>query len=222
MASAQNTHCFHSPYRAPKVRFLGSVREVLVAHLNPLDVDHWVARTAVKLMREGLSLGHGPLSGLRSGPGGRSSARSSRENGKRPSSSLGIRPTPLHRSADSDKNPCWAAHLVKDAIDLHHGNVKLTVAHLCAASGISVRSVSSHFEKLFREKPSEYQVRIRLERALYLLRTNPGLSIDQVGLELGYEESGDFSKFFRRQAGMSPRQYRMNCLCQYLSSEIAS
>ena len=45
------------------------------------------------------------------------------------------------------------------------------------------------------------------QEARRLLR-HSGMSINEIGYELGFKDPGYFSRFFSQQVGMSPREYR--------------
>jgi AraC-like DNA-binding protein len=184
------------PYQPPTIFTVGSIHDVLVAHMNPADADYWLAKTAVTLIR-------GKGDGCKS-------------------SSKGASSTPAVPMAKRPANCGWAARLFKDIVDFHKGNVKITMADPCAAAGVTERKVTRHFKLLYRQKPGEYHIRVRLEAALDLLATRPELNIEEVSRKLGYEESGDFSKFFRRQLGVSPRDYRTNVRNEFLMFDVAS
>lgn len=63
------------------------------------------------------------------------------------------------------------------------------------------------FHQVFGERPHQYLVRRRLERASERLRNNDD-PVTQVCLESGFESLGSFSTLFRRRYGMSPSQWR--------------
>jgi AraC-like DNA-binding protein len=74
----------------------------------------------------------------------------------------------------------------------------------------SVRLSSSHFYKLFYrifgQSPAAYMVRIRMERACILLKTE--LTITEIAFKLGFETSQHFSTVFKKIIGSSPSEWR--------------
>ena len=68
-----------------------------------------------------------------------------------------------------------------------------------------------HFIRLFRkelgETPTNYIIRLKMERAeLMLITTN--LSVKSISFELGYEEVSYFSNLFKKKIGRTPNDYR--------------
>jgi AraC family transcriptional regulator len=75
-----------------------------------------------------------------------------------------------------------------------------------------VRLSKYHFHQLFRrvtsETPKAYVNRLRLERAAVQLRVRQA-AVLEIALECGYQCHETFGRAFRRQFGMSPRDYRL-------------
>ncbi len=69
----------------------------------------------------------------------------------------------------------------------------------------------SHFTRTFRttfgEPPHRYLQRRRMERAMFLLRSQP-YSVTQVSLSVGFDSLGTFSRTFREVVGETPTAYR--------------
>ena len=68
-----------------------------------------------------------------------------------------------------------------------------------------------HFHRIFKnvvgETVHEFAKRLRLERAVKLMRTAPQKSLTDVALECGFESSSDFSRSFRNHFGFAPRDF---------------
>lgn len=68
-----------------------------------------------------------------------------------------------------------------------------------------------YFSKLFKEESGEnfieYLTRIRMEHAKEMLK-NPELSIKEVGMRSGYADPNYFSRIFKKQTDMTPREFR--------------
>lgn len=82
-----------------------------------------------------------------------------------------------------------------------------SVAHLAREAGLSTSHFITQFSALFGQTPLQCRTRARLERARDLL-----LSTDepatQIGLALGFDSLGSFSRLFTRHFGVPPRAYR--------------
>jgi AraC family transcriptional regulator len=78
---------------------------------------------------------------------------------------------------------------------------------LAAVAGFSI----PHFHRVFTaqvgESAASYVRRLRLERAARKLRMG-AVDITEVALAAGYDSHASFSKAFRQQFGLSPREFR--------------
>jgi AraC family transcriptional regulator len=68
-----------------------------------------------------------------------------------------------------------------------------------------------HFHRLFKsiteETLSDMVMRLRLERAVALLRSTAGLSITDAAFECGFKSAAVFSRAFKKQYGVNARQW---------------
>lgn len=68
-----------------------------------------------------------------------------------------------------------------------------------------------HFHRIFRaamgETLASFVKRVRLERAVYLLSHRKAANLTQIALACGFSSSSDFSRSFRSEYGVSPRQF---------------
>ena len=69
-----------------------------------------------------------------------------------------------------------------------------------------------HFHRLFSENSDEtitqFVTRIKMERSGIFLITNPTLSITEIALRYGYNDSSTYSKAFKKHFHVSPTTYR--------------
>jgi transcriptional regulator GlxA family with amidase domain len=72
---------------------------------------------------------------------------------------------------------------------------------------MSVRQFERSFKKALGTTVRQYLLRIRLDHAQYLLR-NTEDTILAVALSVGFYDHAHFTHTFRRERGMSPKQYR--------------
>ena len=83
------------------------------------------------------------------------------------------------------------------------GNLKRLSAHL----GISTRTLSRRFKMATGVPPGAYLQKLRLDEAQALLR-GTNLSVTEIGLAVGLSDASNFTRMFRSQIGLSPRDYR--------------
>jgi len=81
------------------------------------------------------------------------------------------------------------------------------IALVAAASGLSVRSLQRHIAEAGLTY-SKLIDQVRFNRAVVLLR-QADVKLLEVAIELGYTDPANFSRAFRRWAGVSPREYRL-------------
>ena len=90
-----------------------------------------------------------------------------------------------------------------------HLNTNFTISDVADSVELSAYYAS----RIFREDQNmtimEYAVQLRMNEACYLL-SNPNLRIDEIAAQLGYADSSYFARVFRKNVGMSPRQYRLS------------
>ena len=81
------------------------------------------------------------------------------------------------------------------------------VEELAILSGYSVRHFDRQFQARFACTPHEYitQRRVALARGLLL---DPNLKVHEVSSQLGFPSVAIFSRWFRREVGLSPREHR--------------
>jgi len=69
----------------------------------------------------------------------------------------------------------------------------------------------SWFRRMFKEytsvSPAQYQLQLKLMRAKELLTSTP-LNISEIAYRLKFENSGQFSTFFKKKEGVTPSQFR--------------
>ena len=83
---------------------------------------------------------------------------------------------------------------------------KWTVAGLARSAGMSRSTFAEAFTRLVGEPPLTYLNRLRMQRAVDLLRAGSGIT--EVATQVGYASDGAFSKAFKRALGVCPGAYR--------------
>ncbi|MDE9449213.1 helix-turn-helix domain-containing protein [Aliiroseovarius sp. Z3] len=82
--------------------------------------------------------------------------------------------------------------------------VPLTIPQLARRSGCRLRDLEQRFERHFGASPRQVYRRLRLNAARRMLATG-GLSVAEVGLRAGYGDASAFSRAFRAEFGLTPR-----------------
>jgi AraC-like DNA-binding protein len=83
-----------------------------------------------------------------------------------------------------------------------------SAALLARVSGLSLRSFQRHLT-LAGVNFSDLVAQVRCEVAFDLMR-DPGVRLIEIGLELGYSDSANFTRAFRRWTGFAPHLYRQS------------
>lgn len=78
---------------------------------------------------------------------------------------------------------------------------------LAIMSNMSTSSLLSVFRRATDQTPIDYLVRLRIQRAMELLRQTD-LSVTAIAFEVGFNDSNYFTRKFRRTAGLTPSQFR--------------
>lgn len=96
----------------------------------------------------------------------------------------------------------------KDTFDVGYKN-PINIAHISKQLGVS----TNHLIKLFKEHygftPSQYIVKIRVDKAAELLNQKD-ISIIDIAYMTGFMSLSNFYKCFKQQIGYTPNDYRKN------------
>lgn len=88
-----------------------------------------------------------------------------------------------------------------------HYEAPSPVEQVTAYSGLNPRTFKRRFRAATGCAPLEYIQTMRIEEGKYLLESS-ALPTEQVGEEVGYEDSASFRRLFKRLAGVTPSEYR--------------
>jgi AraC-like DNA-binding protein len=99
-------------------------------------------------------------------------------------------------------------HLSK-AIEAMHADVERSwsVASLAREARMSRSAFALKFKQLLGQTPLEYLTQLRMYRASAMIRSNH-TSFSEVASAVGYGSESSFSRVFKREMGVAPREYR--------------
>jgi YesN/AraC family two-component response regulator len=102
-----------------------------------------------------------------------------------------------------------AQRLVRQAMAYIHTHYTEPISRTDLALHVALSEdyLTSCFRKELGVTPITYLNRFRVHQAKQLL-SDPSKSITQVALDVGFSDSGYFSRVFRREVGVSPEAYR--------------
>lgn len=122
-----------------------------------------------------------------------------------------VRPAGSQQNADPvEPLGNTAPRSVRRAILMMEKNLEtpLSIAQICARTGISHRQLDRLFRDYVRKTPSLYYRDIRLDRARGLV-TQTEMPLAQVALASGFASQVHFSRAYRQRFGLPPRQDRI-------------
>ncbi len=93
----------------------------------------------------------------------------------------------------------------------HYCDPALDIETLCDISFISVSSLQRAFAKCLAMSPKQYLIRLRMDRALELLKENE-LSVKETAFACGFTDEKYFSRAFKRRYGYPPSQLKGNMM----------
>lgn len=74
-------------------------------------------------------------------------------------------------------------------------------------AGVPARTLKRRFRAATGTTLIDYIQNLRIEKAKRLLES-PGIPVDEVSAEVGYEDASFFRRLFKRRTGLTPKQYR--------------
>ena len=97
----------------------------------------------------------------------------------------------------------------REYIDSNFSSTNLSLYSTAAYVGISPNHLSTVFSRETGENFIEYLTRVRIERAKLLLKNTAMKSVD-IANETGFSDPHYFSYIFKKNTGLSPREFRQN------------
>ena len=99
---------------------------------------------------------------------------------------------------------------ILSVVDYVHANMKvrkITIDQLAEEMCMSRSQFSRRIMALTKESPNTFITRIRMEKAIRLLK-DTNMSIKEIAYDCGFDESNYFIRVFRQTYDMTPQQYR--------------
>ena len=99
---------------------------------------------------------------------------------------------------------------ILNVVDYVHANMKvrkITIDQLAEEMCMSRSQFSRRITALTKENPNAFITRIRMEKAIRLLK-DTNMSIKEIAYDCGFDESNYFIRVFRQMYDMTPQQYR--------------
>lgn len=83
----------------------------------------------------------------------------------------------------------------------------VSLEHVARAAGFSAFYFHRIFRVQFGETLQEFVTRLRVEKAIFLMRYRPEKKLTDIALDCGFGTSANFSRVFRKRLGVSPRSF---------------
>jgi AraC family L-rhamnose operon regulatory protein RhaS len=101
------------------------------------------------------------------------------------------------------------SELFEDILLYIHTNYtdKLTLAHLVDTFNLNRTSLNNLFRISTGETVISYIIKLRIEISAMMLR-DTGIPVKEIGFRVGYEDTVNFGRTFKKIKGCSPKQYR--------------
>jgi AraC-like DNA-binding protein len=88
---------------------------------------------------------------------------------------------------------------------------KISISEMAKSVGLNKNYFSTFFRENIGVTPQQYIIKYRINKACELM-SNDGLTIGDISRSVGYDDTLGFSKIFKKEKGISPKEYRENVL----------
>ena len=88
-----------------------------------------------------------------------------------------------------------------------HFTSEVSMKDMATLAGLSSTQFNLRFRQLLRMTPTAYLMTLRIDQAQHLL-TRTDKPISEIAVEVGFYDQSQFTKIFKKQAGITPKAYR--------------
>jgi transcriptional regulator GlxA family with amidase domain len=99
--------------------------------------------------------------------------------------------------------------MIQDFIEDNYA-APLSINLLCEQFNLIPRTLNRRFQKSANMRPIQYIQTIRIEQAKRLLEQEQ-IQIKALANLVGYDDSSSFNRLFKKQTGLSPKEYKDTC-----------
>ena len=110
--------------------------------------------------------------------------------------------------------PQWLTDLLPKMNNINF--VQKNITEIAEEIGFSLPYFSTQFKKYMGVSAIKYLTRKRVHLAKDLLIKGPNLSILDISGRLGFENPSTFSKHFKQEFNITPKEYKKNLQQKYL------
>lgn len=103
------------------------------------------------------------------------------------------------------------AQRCSEIINANIANPDFNINQLANELNVHRSSLTKRFAQVHKTSPISYLKSMRIQRALYMLRSNHD-SINEIAYKCGFSDPGYFCKVIKKTTGCSPMQFRKNAL----------
>ena len=102
-----------------------------------------------------------------------------------------------------------AVHEIKNEIVHNYHDCNINLKEILEKSGYAEDYIRAQFKKMTGKTPIEFLTRMRIRHACYLMDVyKNALSLAEIAEKCGYTDYIYFSRRFKQQMGVSPREYK--------------
>lgn len=115
----------------------------------------------------------------------------------------------LFREGENLRNPkgtpAWIGRIIEILND--RWNENLSLLELANAVSIYPTTISRHFPRYFSCTLGEYVRRLRIEKALFLIKQS-NYSLTEIAYQCGFADQSHFTRVFKEMTGLLPKSFR--------------